>query len=169
MNKFRRCLAAILAVTLLMCLLCSCGNSSPNVLNIVKGYKKTLMRPETMIVRDGYFVEGDFNYRLMYEHNIQRDDFKDIHLLIIRYTCENAQGTVIEDYMIYDVNTEKYYAASELNPDGKMKNTEGTVYDHVAYKAINNSWSTILILFDDLTLTYLTDKEIDNVNAKISK
>ena len=30
MNKFRRCLAAILAVTLLMCLLCSCGNSKNN-------------------------------------------------------------------------------------------------------------------------------------------
>ena len=96
-------LIALILVLSMVFALCGCGNSKE--IKAIMEVKRSLLRPDTFILRYAYSFSGcpfeeetDFNY----------DKLKDIkvNLEIFFYTCENASGTVIDNCCaLYDMDS----------------------------------------------------------------
>lgn len=173
-------LIALILVLSMVFALCGCGNSKE--IKAIMEVKRSLLRPDTFILRYAYSFSG---CPFEEETGSNYDKLKDIkvNLEIFFYTCENASGTVIDNCCaLYDMDSGiVYYDLEETKKFLSGKGAWDDPISHVLYelggylgldnksdfieerKSITEQWisKNKLVMWDN--------KKIDKMNAEVNK
>ena len=103
----------LITIFVLMALLCACGTSSSEITDVIKGYQKDLLRPDTLLVRDVYILNGqvmdDETLESSMHKDVKEEFSKKCNFAYVRCSFENAGGTVVEGSFVYDFDSKQYY------------------------------------------------------------
>ncbi|MBR2606209.1 MAG: hypothetical protein IKE11_11130 [Clostridia bacterium] len=177
----KKVVALILTLSMLLCCF-ACGNSAEQEAfnadqEAIRIFRKSLLRPDTFILRSAYSFSGcpynddDYSY----------DELKQIkgNYIILTYTCENASGTVIECFGVFDKDNNTPHRNEDLTDyiEGKGNYKDpltSVVYDFAGYLGLHKNYAKDRIedvnrWITDGRLTKWDETKIDKINDSFQK
>ncbi len=117
-------------ILIMVLTLCGCGGGQEK--EIIKGLQKSLLRPDTLTVKDVWDLDGSVRSKEEMEDvkSLYKDvsnwekeyaeNTKECHFVLIHCTYENAGGIMTENYALYDKENDKYitYSMSDIDAIG---------------------------------------------------
>ena len=174
-EKMKRTMTMTLIIVMLLTL-CGCGSGQEK--EIIKGFQKTLLRSDTLTVKDVWVLDG--SVRTKEEMEGDKGYYSDVsaweqeyaektrecHFVLIHCTYEDAGGIMTENYALYDKESDKYttYSMSDIDAIGKTYAYLVTSEEQFAYDVARDS----LEYYDYAKIVKTwTESKVDSINKAI--